>query len=174
MYCTCAYCLSVLWQLPWGRYIAGTAAGCAAVLGLLVLPSGAWTLRHADLAAVYDTGARHALLSAQVPTRLAVAAVNAMAGAEPRVVFGGAPFGAFLRGTPIYSNWYNRPLYIALLNASDAQAAAVLDAQHPNFVIASPASSDPVEHRIVQYSEQRGMRIPLPGDIGLWRIAEPN
>ena len=114
------------------------------------------------------------MLLNQVPTRLAVAAVNATSVAEPRVILGGEPYGASLRGLPIYTNWYNRPLFLELSNALDGAAVtAILDAQNPDFIIVPTLSADPIDRKLVDYAQQRGTRVPLSGNIGLWRIIRP-
>ena len=149
------------------RLAGGTIAAAVAVLGCFVLPSGAWTLKAADLRADYDPVARHAMLVEQVPTPLATETVNAIGSGLPRVIYGGEPYGALLRGTPIYTNWYNRALQSAVVAAADPDAVtAVLDRQRPDFVVAQPASSDPSERRVVGYAEHRGRRVATIGTRG--------
>ncbi len=168
----CMHGLAVLGTRKWCSRVGGAIAATAAILGLFVLPSGAWTLKAADLSAAYDLAARHALLQNQVPTRLATETINAISIGLPRVIYGGEPYGAFLRGTPIYTNWYNRTLQSALLGAADTNAiAAVLDQQRPDFVVAQPASTNPTERRIADYAERRGRRVATLGTVTLWQIA---
>jgi hypothetical protein len=168
----CTHGLAVLGTQEWCRRVGGTIAAAVAILGMFVLPSGAWTLKEADLRAAYDPVARHAMLQEQVPTRLATETVNAISTGLPRVIYGGEPYGAFLRGTPIYTNWYNRTLQSALLDAADINAVtAVLDQQRPDFVVAQPTSTDPTERRIADYAERRGRRVATIGTVTLWQIA---
>jgi hypothetical protein len=166
----CAHGLHQLGAVRWGRVLGGGAAGLAAMLGLLVLPAGAWTLRAANLRAGFDPVERHTMLANQVSTRLAVDAVNALGEARPRVLFGGEPYGAFLRGTWVYAAWYNRELNAALITAPEDQVDAILGAERPGWVIATPASTDFVEKRVVAYALRHGARVALPGSAGLWRI----
>jgi hypothetical protein len=168
----CMHALSVLGNRTWGRMMGCTVAAAVAVLGILVLPSGAWTLRAADLSAVYDPAARQQMLIEQAPTRLMTEAVNAIGSGLPRVIYGGEPYGALLRGTPIYTVWYNRAMNTALRHATDASAVtAVLDAQRPDFVVAQPESTDKSERRVAAYAEHHGTRIATIGSVALWRIA---
>jgi hypothetical protein len=167
----CMHGLSVLRTRNWGRIAGGTAAAAAAVLGLYVLPSGAWTLRAADLSAAYDPTTRQRMLIEQAPTRLATEAVNAMSHGLPRVIYGGESYGALLRGTPIYTGWYNQTLNAALIGAADTTAVmAVLDAQRPDFVVAQSEATDNLERRIAAYAERRGTRVATIGSVTLWRI----
>ena len=168
----CMHGLAVIGTRRRLRLAGGTIAAAVAVLGCFVLPSGAWTLKAADLRADYDPAARHAMLVEQVPTRLATETVNAIGSGLPRVIYGGEPYGALLRGTPIYTNWYNRALQSAVVAAADPDAVtAVLDRQRPDFVVAQPASSDPSERRVVGYAEHRGRRVATIGTVVLWQIA---
>jgi hypothetical protein len=168
----CMHALSVLGNRAWGRMMGCTVAAAVAVLGILVLPSGAWTLRAADLSAAYDPAARQQMLIEQAPTRLMTEAVNAIGSGLPRVIYGGEPYGALLRGTPIYTVWYNRAMNTALRHATDASAVtAVLDAQRPDFVVAQPESTDKSERRVAAYAEHHGTRIATIGSVALWRIA---
>lgn len=156
----------------WARMGAAGYAVALGALGLAVLPAGAWTLRSADLKAAYDARARHALLQAVVPTRLATDAVNTLGMQEPRVIYGGEPYGALLRGVPIYAIWTNRPLNTALLSTEDPNALdAVLDAQHADFVIAAPTSTLPWEAKVVAYAQRRGVKVADIGAVTLWRIS---
>ncbi len=168
-----AHGLGVLYATRWGRPFAATAGTVAAVLGLLVLPAGAWTLRAANLRAGFDPTERHTMLANQVSTRLAVDAINASGEVRPRVLFGGEPYGAFLRGAWIYTAWYNRELNAALIASPDDRTDAILDTQHPGWVIAVPGSTDPVEKKVVGYAQRHGVRMPLPGSSALWRIDPP-
>jgi hypothetical protein len=167
----CMHGLALIGARVWGRVAGAAVAGAVVILGLYVLPSGGWTLRDADLRAAYDPTVRHAMLMNQVPTRLATEAVNAIGPGLPRVLYGGEPYGALLRGTPIYTNWYNRALQAALRNAADMVAVtAALDAQRPDYVVAQPTTEDPAERRIVTYADQRGVRVATIGSVALWRI----
>ena len=168
----CVHGLAVIGEWTWYRRAGAAIAAAAAILGLFVLPSGAWTLQAANLRAAYDPIARHAMLAEQVPTRLATATVNAISPGLPRVIYGGEPYGALLRGTPIYTNWYNRSLQSALEGAADMDAVtAVLDQQRPDFVVAQPASADPTERRVANYAERRGRPVATFGTLVLWQIA---
>lgn len=153
------------------RAFAGASGMVLAIMGLLALPSGAWTLRAADLSAVYKGSVRHAMLTQQVPTRLAVGVINAFGLTNPRVVFGGEPYGGLLQGTPIYTNWYNRDLGSRLTAAADTEAVRlVLQAERADFIVASPASVDQTEAKIVAYADRWGDRVSLIGGVALWRI----
>jgi hypothetical protein len=167
----CMHGLAVIGARLWGRVAGGAVAGAVVILGLVSLPSGGWILRDADLRAAYDPAARHAMLINQAPTRLATEAVNAIGSSLPRVIYGGEPYGALLRGTPIYTNWYNRTLQAALGESADMESVtAALDAQRPDYVVAEPEPNDPTERRIVAYAERRGVRVATIGSVALWRI----
>ena len=92
---------------------------------------------------------------------------------EPGAQVGGEPYGAFLRGAWIYTAWYNRELNAALIASPDDRTDAILDTQHPGWVIAVPGSTDPVEKKVVGYAQRHGVRMPLPGSSALWRIDPP-
>jgi hypothetical protein len=167
----CMHGLAVIGTRVWGRVAGGAIAGVGVILGLYVLPSGGWILRDADLRAGYDPAARHAMLANQVPTRLATEAINAIGSGLPRVIYGGEPYGALLRGTPIYTNWYNRTIQAAIAGPADMEAVtAALDSQRPDYVVAQPETKDPAERRIVAYAERRGARVATIGNVALWRI----
>lgn len=170
----CAHGLATLERLPAGHLLGAAAAALATILGLLTLPSAGWVLKTADLRAAVDPAARHAMLANQASTRLAVDIVNAMGPTKPRVLFGGEPYGAFLRGTAIYAAWYNRTLNADLYQAATPEAvAAILDRQHADYVIAMPKPADPIEAKVASYADTHGTRIPLPGYAALWRLTTP-
>jgi hypothetical protein len=157
----------------WRSWPVGAYGLALAVGGLLVLPSGIWTLKAADLAAATDADARQAMVAGQVPTRLATAAINSSGVVHPRVIYAGEPYGELLQGTPIYIAWYNRGLNLALTAADDAALISLLDAQHPDFVVAAPASVDPLERKVIRYAEQSGRRVATFGSVAMWRIGPP-
>lgn len=164
-----AYGIAVLG--PRMRLLGLSMAGVAAGLGLFLLPSAGWVLKVADLRAVWDPAARHAMLATQAPTRLAVDAINALGPGKPRVLFGGAPYGAFLRGVPIYAVWSNRPLNAALLAAGTAEAvAAVLAGERLDYIVCPVSSADPMEQKVIAYAQTHGARVPLEAGAALWRM----
>jgi hypothetical protein len=50
--------------------------------------------------------------------------VNAVGGVEARVLYLGAPWGAFLEGVPVYANWYNPALAERVAEATTEEMAA--------------------------------------------------
>ncbi len=168
-------CAHGLATLPRAAAALGAAIPALSVgLGIALLPSAGWVLKTADLRAAFDPAARHAMLAAQAPTRLAVETVNAIGGPKPRVLFGGEPYGAFLRGTFLYAAWYDRTLNAALYAAADpAAVATILAAERPDYAIAVPDSADPIERKVATWAAAHGTRIPQAGPVGLWRITAP-
>jgi hypothetical protein len=152
-------------------WIAAACGAALAVLGVGVWPSGSWFLPQTDLRAAYDRTIRHALVVEQTPTRLATEAINSVSTGAPRVLYGGEPYGAMLRGHPIYLFWYNRVLSEGIAAAADPKVVAgVLDEERPDFVVASPVSPNPSERKVAAYAEMRGSRIADIGPVRVWRI----
>lgn len=108
------------------------------------ISSAGWPIGNFDLAAVFDSEKRRALVVATVPERLANIQINQMAGRFARVLYNGNPFGALLSGKALYSDWYNMDLFndVAKLTTTD-QASALLIHWNVSHVVYSADSEKP-------------------------------
>jgi len=157
-------------RLPFARVPTAGVGLAVAVGGFLVLPSGIWTLVTADLRGAYDPVVRQAV-AMQVPARLASEIVNAMSFGRPRVIYGSTPYGANLRGWPIYTQWYNLPVATALSRSSDPAAIdSALSPLRGDFVIAQVPPADANEAQLIAYAERRGRIVGEVGQIKIWRL----
>ena len=154
---------------------AGAAIGVVmAVLVLLdiyKLPSAGWILADTDLRALFDPVRRRDLLLRQVPERLANEAINAIGVDAPSVLYASDPYGAFLRGRPVYTNWYN-PAAVALLNAAQRpeHVQAVIDAQGVSFAVVDMTSQQPSDRLVALYVEQYGSPVAHIGSLRVYRV----
>ena len=146
-------------------------ATALALLGIYKLPAGAWAQQTANLAGIYDDGIRTQLTLAQAPARLANTFINGIAVTPPRVIYAAAPFGAFLQGTPIYTDWYNHLLHEALEAAQTMEEVqAAVDAQNADFIIAEPSSRSVFHRKVAQYAQGRFVPIASFGSLIVYRV----
>lgn len=158
-------------QLPYARVPAAVLGFALGAGGFLVLPAASWTLVAADLRGAYDPVVRHQV-AMQVPERLANEMVNAMAIGRPRVIYGSAPYGANLRGWPIYTQWYNFPLMMALHRSEDpAELDATLARLRGDFIIARFPAAGAQEAKLVDFAERNGRVVGEVGPVRIWRLA---
>lgn len=158
-------------RLPFARRLAAGVGFTVAVGGFLVLPSGLWTLVSADLRGAYDPVVRHSI-AMQAPVRLANEMINSMASGRPRVIYGSMPYGANLRGWPIYTDWYNLPVATALSRGNDPAAIdGALLPLRANFVIAQVPPAHVVEAQLVAFAERHGRIVGEVGQVRVWRLA---
>jgi hypothetical protein len=140
-----------------------------AFFGFYKLPAGGWILRE-DLAAVYNADARRQMILGDAPERLANEKLNSIA-SNPRVIYGTNPYGALLRGTPIYTNWYDATLNKTLIEAKGLQdVKTALDAEKADFVIADRDSKNDVDTKVLRYAQTNGEPIADIGRLTVFRL----
>jgi hypothetical protein len=167
----CAHGLAVMAQVRLLRPILGASVGLVVLLDISRLPSAGWILGDTDLRALFDPARRQTMLRDQVPERLANDLINAIDVAAPRVIYASDPYGAFLRGTPIYTNWYNPALLGTLAAAtSPEQVHAAVNATGATFAVVNTASSQPIDQAIAHDADQYGRLIATIGRLRVYRI----
>lgn len=165
------YGLAQIRKLPLASLPAALLGFVIGAGGLLFLPAANWTLVDADLRGAYDPVVRHRV-AMQLPERLANEMVNAMAPGRPRVIYGSTPYGANLRGWPIYTQWYNWPVFMALYRTEDpSELDATLARLRGDFVIARFPTADAQEAKLVAFAERRGRVVAEVGPVRIWRLA---
>ena len=164
----------VLAALPGARRAAEALVVLAALAGMAAYPTGSWSLASGDVRALFDPAQRHALLVQDAPVRLANTLIDRLAAGQPRVLYAADPFGAFLRGTPVYVNWYN-PVLAAQIAAAhgDAALARVVAGQHAAYVIAEPDAVDRAARRIAALMARRETPIARIGGVFVYRGLSP-
>jgi 4-amino-4-deoxy-L-arabinose transferase-like glycosyltransferase len=133
-------CAGVFVHLPGQKTLerrAIIALGLAVVgLNLYFLPAGAFNWTGFRLGGVFSPAARRSLQVAYAPQRLLNDVVNAEAGKSARVAYFGAPYGAGLRGTPIYANTYDPQLFFGFAHAKTrSDVMALFAAERVGYVI---------------------------------------
>jgi hypothetical protein len=169
----CIHGLAAMARLRWSRPALVAAVSGLALLDIAWLPSAGWILPATDLRALFDPARRHQMLLGQVPERLANEAINALGVGRPRVIYASDPYGAFLRGTPIYTNWYNLSFATQLGGAQNPdQVRDAIDAQHAAFAVVNTRSQAPVDRAVGSYAEQHGTRVADIGALRVYRLGE--
>jgi hypothetical protein len=114
-----------------------------------------------------------------VPHRLVNSAINALAD-KPRVIYATvAPFGAFLKGTPIYVEWYNTALWMALDSAKTAEDVdLIIDRLNADFIV-TDAAINPTHYmaarhaKVVAYAHTHADLVAVIGGLSIFRIRRP-
>ena len=141
------------------------------LLDIYKLPSAGWILRDDDLRWAFDATLRHDMLAGLVPERLANDLINAVAPGRPHVIYACDPYGAFLRGTPIYTNWYNPRVNGQLLAArTPDQVKAIMDAEQVSFAVVNTASTQPTDRTVATYAERYGRFIAQIGRLRIYGL----
>ncbi|MDE2515219.1 MAG: hypothetical protein KGL12_04240, partial [Rhodospirillales bacterium] len=152
------------------RRMAEALVLAAALAGMLAYPTGSWSLASGDFRALVDPARRAALLLRDAPVRVAVAVLNRLSGGHPRVLIAADPFGALLRGHPVYVNWYNPALATALAGApDDAALLRVLGGQHLEYVIGQSDAVDAAARRIAALMARTARPIARIGSVAIYR-----
>ena len=111
------------------------------------------------------------MLAAEVPERLANELINAIAPGRPHVMYTCDPYGAFLRGTPVYTNWYNIKVQDELAAAkTPAQMKSIMDAEQVTFAVVSNTSTLPTDRAVGVYMEQSATFITQIGRLRIYRL----
>jgi hypothetical protein len=172
----CAYGIGQLSVVKVWRRAIQIATVSVAALGIFMLPSGGGTLEQANLAAVFSPEQRTVMLRTQVPHRLVNAAINAI-GAKPRVVYATvAPYGAFLDGTPIYVEWYNTALWMALDKAKATEDVNLIIANLNADFIVTDAAINPDHYmaarhaKVVAFAQAHGDRVATIGGLYVYKL----
>lgn len=143
----------------------------AALAGMLAWPTGSWSLASGDFRALIDPARRAALLRRDAPVRVAVAVLNRLAGGHPRVLIAADPFGALLRGHPVYVNWYDPALAAALARAhGDGALLRVLGSQHLDYAIGQDDAVDGAARRIAALLARRQAPLARIGSVAIYRL----
>jgi hypothetical protein len=95
---------------PTRRRAAVTAVAGLLIGNLVFLATGYYLLRDFPIHVALSENERELFLRQEVTIRGINETINELAGSRARVLYLSEPFGAFLEGMPIYSNWYNPSL----------------------------------------------------------------
>jgi hypothetical protein len=127
-----------------GRVLMRAAASLAVALNTLFLSAGPFVYRDFPLAAILGSPQRDDYLVRRMPMRRVVEAVNALNYDRAPVVVLADPLGAGLRADALYTNWYNRPWYLAFFTARDTREMAQrLEGFGVEYVIVDAAYPSP-------------------------------
>lgn len=162
--------LAVAGRLRFAAPALGAAGAAMVAGGFLLLPAGFWTVVTGDIRGAWDPVARRAV-AGQIPERQATELVNAIAEGRPRVIYGGTPYGANLRGTPLYTNWYHARVHAELAAAPDeATADALLASLRAQFVIAQDPPASRPEGQVLGFARRHGVLAGRVGQVTVWRL----
>jgi hypothetical protein len=154
------------------RIALGTCALALGLLSIYKFPASGWIMRDNDLQWLFDSTKWHDWLAGTVPERLANDLINAMATGHPHVLYACDAFGAFLHGTPVYTNWYNPQVQRQLSEARiPEQIRSVMDSEQIAFAVVNTASTQPVDRVVGTYAEQSGVFVAQIGRLRIYRIA---
>jgi hypothetical protein len=165
-----AEALAALVRLPTLRKPVLATVGAALLANLAFMPTGFYLLRDFPVDTVFSRTARERFVTDEAPYRKLNEAVNASGGARARVLYLGAPWGAFLEGVPIYANWYNPALEARVAEAATEEAAAQIVAEERATHVILDADPDlPVFRR---WLTAHGRRLLSLGGSDLYEITE--
>jgi hypothetical protein len=168
----CIHGMATLGRSHWSRIALVVTALALGVLNIYKLPSAGWILRDSDLRWAFDTTLQHDMLAAEVPERLANDLINAIAPGRPHVIYACDPYGSFLRGTPVYTNWYNIEVQAELAAVkTPVQMKSIMDAEQVTFAVVSNTSTVPTDRAIGLYMEQYATLIAQIGQLRIYRLA---
>jgi len=143
-----AEALAVLLHLPALRKPVLVTVGAAMMANLAFMPTGFYLLRDFPVDTVFSRAARERFVTDEAPYRKLNEAINADGGARTRVLYLGAPWGAFLEGVPLYSNWYNPALAARVTDAAtEEMAVRILAEERVTHVILDADPDLPVFRR---------------------------
>jgi 4-amino-4-deoxy-L-arabinose transferase-like glycosyltransferase len=166
-----AEALAVLLHLPPLRKPVLATVGAAMLANLAFMPTGFYLLRDFPVDTVFSGAARQRFVTDEAPYRKLNEAINADGGARTRVLYLGAPWGAFLEGVPIYSNWYNPALEARVTQAeTEEMAAQILAEERVTHVI---LDSDPDLPAFRRWLAAHGRRLLSLGGSDVYAIEAP-
>lgn len=158
---------STMTRVPWTAMGFGTAI---TALNLSFLPTAGWILTTFDSNVYWSARERQELVEARVPYRALIRAVNAIGGAQARVLVVGQPVGAGLATMPIYSIWYNPKVSGELATASTPdRVSAVLQKNGISHVIWRPDAT-PAGSPLPEVLKRYGTVLAGKGDALLYRL----
>ena len=167
----CIHGMATLASARWSRVGLALCAIALCLLDIYKLPSAGWILRDNDLRWAFDATLRHDMMAGLVPERLANDLINALAPGRPHVIYACDPYGAFLRGTPVYTNWYNPRVNLQLLAArTPDQVKAIMDAEQIAFAVVNTTSTQPTERAVATYAERYGKFIAQIGRLRIYGL----
>ncbi len=166
-----AEALAVLLRLPALRKPVLVTVGAAMVANLAFMPTGFYLLRDFPVDTAFSRAARERFVTDEAPYRKLNEAINADGGARTRVLYLGAPWGAFLEGVPIYSNWYNPALAARVADAAtEEMAVRILAEERVTHVILDADPDLPVFRR---WLTAHGRRLLSLGGSDVYAIEVP-
>jgi hypothetical protein len=167
----CIHGMATLGRSRWSRIALVATALALGVLDIYKLPSAGWILLDSDMRWAFDRTRQHDMLAAEVPERLANDLINAIAPGQPHVIYACDAYGAFLRGTPVYTNWYNMQVQAELVAAkTPAQMKSIMDAEQVTFAVVNNTSTLPTDRAIGLYMEQYATFIAQIGRLRIYRL----
>jgi hypothetical protein len=168
----CIHGMATLGRTSWSRIALVVTALVLGGLDIYKLPSAGWILRDFDMRWAFDRTLQHDMLAAEVPERLANDLINAVAPGRPHVMYACDPYGSFLRGTPVYTNWYNSQVHAELAAAkTPVQMKSIMDAEQITFAVVNNTSTLPTDRAVGLYMEQYATLVAQIGRLRIYRLA---
>jgi hypothetical protein len=171
MVVVCIAAVSQLAAVRAWRPLIYAATVVVAAFGVYKLPSSGWVLQYTNIAAVFDTEQKIALVRAQVPVRLANEMINAVAD-KPRVLYATqTAYGAFLKGTPIYAAWYSHAL-MADLNAAQTigEIKVSIERQRADYIVVEMPAPTTHHAKILTYAKEYADYVATIGPLSIYKI----
>jgi hypothetical protein len=144
--------------------------GVAFLANLAFLPTGFYLLNTFPVDTVFSPEARALFVESEAPYRRLNETVNALAGTHARVLYVTEPCGAFLEGTPVYSNWHNTALAERVKSDDLADLGQVVSDEQITHVILAP---DPDLPRWREWLALHGRKLEALSGNELYEIVPP-